>query len=181
MNTSNSSIPEYIINTENSNKEFYILNKIIKDDIYKYFDSKDITDINIDENNIIYYHILIIEKYDNNLQNFIIYTRLTNDQLNDYEKQIEILLKKIVEINIFCGDINLRNILIKNNKLVLNDFDNNFCCSDKQKIQKCIDFDKDMYILLIEFIILINSKRYLLKPLFYNQLLNKFRDLIKFI
>lgn len=77
------------------------------------------------------------------------------------------------------------------NTLVLNDFDNKLCCSYKYiNIQKCINFDSNMYILLTKFIIFINSKKCLvtniklfkynnsddLKPLFYDQLTNTFID-----
>ena len=117
------------------------------------------------------------------------------------------MLTKIKEEKIFCGDINLRNMLLNNdiNTLVLNDFDNKLCCSYKYiNIQKCINFDSNMYILLTKFIIFINSKKCLvtniklfkynnsddLKPLFYDQLIktfnnvnerNKFIEFIKFI
>ena len=101
------------------------------------------------------------------------------------------MLNFIKNEEIFCGDINIRNMLLDDiNNVVLNDFDNIYCCSYKHdKIQRCISFDKDMYILLVKFIIFSNSIRFLhinlekinyysydLKSLFYDNLKEIFKN-----
>ena len=100
-----------------------------------------------------------MDKYDSDLLNYFKSYIINQKELIMYEEQIYDLINKMFNTKYICGDIKFNNMLIKNNKIILSDFDYKFC------FKNSITIDKNLYINFILFsliclLILLNTQRH---------------------
>ena len=122
-------------------------------------------------NEELFFYGIIMEKYDTDLRKYLIDNVLTQEKINILENNISCLLKKIYHLNIIYTDVKFSNILINNTTMTikLTDFDNIFCCTNTNILNK--RNKKNMIYLLkmvlcIEFLFLKTE----FKTIFYNKL-----------
>ena len=102
----------------------------------------------------------IMDKYDNDLENFFTNYDGDNDKLSSYEIQITNLIDEMFQSNYICGDIKFKNMLIKNEQIVLTDFDYKFCFDNKHITEENIKlYAHYIYFSLLCLLYMINVSR----------------------
>ena len=102
----------------------------------------------------------IMDKYDNDLDKFLKNYDGDNEKLSLYEKQITDLIDKMVRSKYICGDIKFKNMLIKNEQIVLTDFDYKFCFDNEHITEEIIKlYAHYIYFSLLCLLYMINVSR----------------------